>query len=131
MQSGVMARNAVITAQLNAGADSFSVPFWRDLGDEEANISSDDPTVFSTPNLIQASKQLVRKAFLHQSWSAMNLASELAGSDAMISVMSPVRIMLLRSSCQSDLAFPCAYSVAISSFANAISRGRLCLETVI
>lgn len=83
VQSGVMARNAVITTQLNAGADSFSVPFWRDLGDEEANISSDDPTVFSTPNLIQASKQLVRKAFLHQSWSAMNLASELAGSDAM------------------------------------------------
>lgn len=83
VQSGVMARNSVITTQLNAGADSFSVPFWRDLGDEEANISSDDPAVLSTPNLIQASKQLVRKAFLHQSWSAMNLASELAGSDAM------------------------------------------------
>lgn len=48
VQSGVMTRNAVITTQLNAGADSFSVPFWRDLGDEEANISSDDPTVFST-----------------------------------------------------------------------------------
>jgi hypothetical protein len=83
VQSGVMARNAVITTQLGAGADSFSVPFWRDLGNEEANIGSDDPTVFSTPNLIQASKQLVRKAFLHQSWSAMNLASELAGSDAL------------------------------------------------
>lgn len=81
--SGVVVPNNVITDQLTAGADSFSVPFWRDLGNEEANVVSDDPTQKSTPNKIQAGKQLIRKAFLHQSWSAMNLASELAGADAL------------------------------------------------
>jgi hypothetical protein len=81
--SGVLVPNNVISDQLTAGADSFSVPFWRDLGNEEANIVSDDPTQLSTPNKIQAGKQFIRKAFLHQSWSAMNLASELAGADAL------------------------------------------------
>lgn len=80
--SGIVVPNNVITDQLIAGADSFSVPFWRDLGNEEANVISDDPTQVSTPNKVQAGKQLIRKAFLHQSWSAMNLASELAGADA-------------------------------------------------
>lgn len=81
--SGVLVPNNVISDQLTAGADSFSVPFWRDLGNEEANVVSDDPAQFSTPNKIQAGKQFIRKAFLHQSWSAMNLASELAGADAL------------------------------------------------
>ncbi|MNF53738.1 hypothetical protein D3C84_351390 [compost metagenome] len=81
-ESGILVPNSVIIDQLNAGADSFSVPFWRDLGNEEANIVSDDPTQLATPNKIQTGKQFIRKSFLHQSWSAMNLASELAGADA-------------------------------------------------
>lgn len=83
VESGVLALNSVIVEQLQAGADQFTVPFWRDLGNEEANIVSDDPSQLSVPNKIQTGKQLIRKSFLHQSWSAMNLASELAGSDAM------------------------------------------------
>lgn len=82
VMSGVAQRNAVIAAQLRAGSDAFSVPFWNDLGNDEADLVSDDPASFSTPNKINATKQLVRKSFLHQSWSSMNLASELAGSDA-------------------------------------------------
>jgi hypothetical protein len=82
VESGILVRNSVIIDQLAAGADSFNVPFWRDLGNEEANIVSDDPAQLSTPNKIQAGKQFIRKSFLHQSWSAMNLASELAGADA-------------------------------------------------
>ena len=81
--SGVMSRNNVIQEQLKAGADSFTVPFWKDLGNEEPNYSNDDPADFSTPLKIGSGRQVVRKSFLHQSWSAMNLASELAGSDAL------------------------------------------------
>ena len=88
VQSGVAVPNAVIETQLKAGADSFSVPFWRDLGNEEANVVSDDPNSLSVPNKIQAGKQFVRKAFLHQSWSAMNLASELAGANALERIQS-------------------------------------------
>ncbi|PVA11547.1 hypothetical protein DC366_00825 [Pelagivirga sediminicola] len=83
VQSGVAARNGEIEAQLKAGAESFTVPFWNDLSDEEADIVSDDPNTDSTPAKIGTGKQVVRKAFLHKSWSAMNLASELSGDDAL------------------------------------------------
>ena len=83
VQSGVLVPNAVISTQLTAGSDAFSVPFWRDLGNDEANVVNDDPASLASPKKIQTGKQFIRKAFLHQSWSAMNLASELAGSDAL------------------------------------------------
>lgn len=83
VQSGIVARNGEIEAQLTAGADSFNVPFWNDLGDDEANIANDDPEVIATPRKITAEKQIVRKAFLHSSWSAMSLASELSGDNAL------------------------------------------------
>ena len=40
-----------------------------------------DPKPF--PEKIDSGKQIVRRSYLHQSWSAMNLASELAGSNAL------------------------------------------------
>ena len=40
-------------------------------------------TVNSTAQKVTASKQIVRKSFLHASWSEMSLASELSGSDAL------------------------------------------------
>lgn len=83
VQSGIVTRNAEIESKLRAGADSFSVPHWKDLADDEANVVSDDPTVNATPRKLGSGKQIVRKAFLHSSWSAMNLASELSGSDAL------------------------------------------------
>lgn len=81
--SGIVTRNAAIDDQLQAGADSFTVPFWKDLADDEANIANDDPTILAVPRKLSSGKQIVRKAFLHQSWAAMNLASELSGSNAL------------------------------------------------
>ena len=37
-QSGVAVQNAAMLDQLQAGADSFSVPHWLDLPNDEANI---------------------------------------------------------------------------------------------
>jgi len=81
--SGIVARNAAIDAQLKAGADSFSVPFWKDLADDEANIANDDPAILAVPRKLSSGKQIVRKSFLHSSWAAMNLASELSGDNAL------------------------------------------------
>lgn len=83
VQSRIALRNGVIEDQLRAGADSFTIPFWNDLSDDEANITNDDPAIEAVPRKLTSEKQIVRKAFLHNSWSAMNLASELSGSDAM------------------------------------------------
>jgi hypothetical protein len=90
-QSGVAVRNGEMAAQLGAGAEQFTVPFWGDVGENELDISSDDPTVQSVPLKITAAKQIVRKSFLHQSWSEMSLASELSGSDALIRIQSRVQ----------------------------------------
>ena len=98
VQSGIVARNAEIETQLRAGAESFSVPFWKDLSDDEANIASDDPTSLATPRKLGSGKQIVRKAFLHASWSAMSLASELAGSDALARIQNRAAAYWLRQS---------------------------------
>ncbi|HDR28853.1 hypothetical protein [Rhodovulum sp.] len=90
VRSGILTRNGAIEGQLSAGADAFTVPFWNDLSDAEADIANDDPAVEATPRKLTAEKQVVRKAFLHASWSAMNLASELAGDDAMARVQGRV-----------------------------------------
>ncbi|MCU1250418.1 MAG: hypothetical protein JWQ49_3447 [Edaphobacter sp.] len=89
-QSGVAVRNNEITAQLQAGSQSFTVPFWADLGESEADITNDDPTDLSTPLKITAARQVVRKSFLHQRWSEMSLASELSGDNALARVQNRV-----------------------------------------
>lgn len=86
VQSGVVAKNAAMLEQLTAGAQSFTVPFWLDLASDEADIVSDNPATLATPKKLTAGKQIVRKAFLHQGWAAMNLASELSGSDPLVRI---------------------------------------------
>jgi hypothetical protein len=88
--SGVALRNGEMASQLQAGAQLFTVPFWLDLPDVEADITNDDPTILSVPQKITANKQTVRKSFLHESWSEMSLASELSGSDALVRIQSRV-----------------------------------------
>lgn len=90
VQSGIATINALILQQIKLGSHSFNVPFWRDLSDDEANIVTDDPDEHSTPKNIGTNKQIVRKSYLHQSWSAMNLASELSGSDALMRIQNRV-----------------------------------------
>lgn len=90
VQSGVAVPNSVIRDQITAGAHSFTVPFWHDLADDEADIVNDDPAINSVPRAVSADKQVVRKSFLHQSWSAMNLASEIAGDDALAKIQTRV-----------------------------------------
>lgn len=91
VEAGILTKNSVIANQITAGAHSFTVPQWNDLGDDEANITSDDPNSNSTPYALNTAKQVVRKSFLHNSWSAMNLASEIAGSDAVVRIQERVK----------------------------------------
>lgn len=90
-QSGVAVQNGEMASQLQAGAEQFTVPFWGDAGENEPDVTSDDPTVQSVPLKITAAKQIVRKSFLHQSWSDMSLASELSGDDALARVQDRVQ----------------------------------------
>ncbi|MGD0830845.1 MAG: hypothetical protein ABR907_07880 [Terracidiphilus sp.] len=80
-RSGVALPNGEMQAQLQAGAQQFTVPFWSDIPDIEADITNDNPAILSTAQKIGAASMLVRKSFVHASWSEMSLASELSGSD--------------------------------------------------
>lgn len=80
-QSGVMVANGVMQSQLLAGANSWTQPYWLDLPDVEADIVTDNPADIALPLKLTSGKQIVRKSYLHQSWSSMNLAAELAGSN--------------------------------------------------
>jgi len=81
--SGVVVRSALLDAKANSGGKTVDIPFWNDLGNSEANISNDDPASLSTPEKITAGDQIARIAYLNKSWSTADLASEIAGSDAM------------------------------------------------
>lgn len=48
-QSVVAVHNGIMESQLQAGADSFTVHVWGDIQDNEANISTDNPAIVSTP----------------------------------------------------------------------------------
>jgi hypothetical protein len=90
-QSGVAVPNGLISGQLQAGSTQFTVPVWSDDGESETDVTSDNIAVLSTPLKLTTVPQVVRKSFLHQSWSEMSLASELAGSDALARVQSRVQ----------------------------------------
>jgi hypothetical protein len=51
-QSGVVLPNGEMSAQHNAGAEQFTVQFWSDIPDTEADIGTDNAAVFSTPQKI-------------------------------------------------------------------------------
>jgi hypothetical protein len=50
--SGVLVPNGEMQAQLNAGAQQFTVPFWSDLADVEADVTTDVLATPATPQKI-------------------------------------------------------------------------------
>jgi hypothetical protein len=90
-QSGVLVKNAYIADALAKGSTNFVVPHWVDLADgAEADVTNDNPAILSTPQKFTSGKMVVRKSFLHASWSEMSLAAELAGSDPIVALRSRV-----------------------------------------
>lgn len=90
IQSGVIVRDPAIDAKLAGGGLTFNVPSFRDLADDTDNVSSDDPTVFSTPNKIQTSTEISVRLSRNQSWSSMDLAADLSGTDPVAAILNRV-----------------------------------------
>lgn len=79
VQSGAMVMSDLLNGIANSAGKRAELPFWKDLdGGSEADLSSDDPNVNSTPEKIVQGEQVARKLFLNKSWQASDLASELA-----------------------------------------------------
>ena len=86
IQSGVVARDESIDALLNGGGLTFNTPSWKDLDNDEENTSTDNEASFSVPKKIGTVTEISVRLNRNQSWSAMDLAADLAGSKPMAAI---------------------------------------------
>ena len=84
--SGALATDAAIGTLLAGAGLTFHVPNWRDLANDDPNIPNDDPASKSTPRKTGTFEQIAVRFQRNQSWSTMDLAAVLAGSDPMTSI---------------------------------------------
>jgi len=83
-EAGVAVRNPALSAAFGDGGRIATLPFWNDLdASDEPNYGTDSTTDVATPAKLDTNEQVGRMASLNQGYSAADLASELAGSDAM------------------------------------------------
>lgn len=90
VESGVIERSSQLDSALAGGGTLFNLPFWNDLKNEDENVSSDDPATVSTPKKITANKEVQVRLARNQSWSAMELSGQLAGSDPIAATLSRI-----------------------------------------
>lgn len=90
-QSGLVVDNGEMAAKLAGGGTTFQSPAWNDLSDDRgSDIASDDPAEVSVPDKLTGFKMQARRQFRTKSWSAADLAGELAGDDPMSRILSRV-----------------------------------------
>lgn len=90
IQSGVMARDPSIDTLLNGGGLTFNTPSWKDLDNDEENTSTDDETSSASPKKIGTLTEVSVRLSRNQAWSAMDLATDLAGSRPMTAIANRV-----------------------------------------
>lgn len=88
VRSGVIARNPALDAFLSGGGNLIQMPVWEDLLDTEANVSGDSGAAI--PEKAGSYKEIGIRHNRNQAWSAMDLASQLAGADPMAMVAGRV-----------------------------------------
>lgn len=86
VQSGAVVTDASLAALLAGGGLTFNEPSFRDLDNDAENVSSDDPTVQSTPKKIGTATEIQVRLSRNQSWSSMDLVEALAGEDPMAAI---------------------------------------------
>lgn len=73
---------------LTGPGTTVTAPYWNSIGLVEPNVSSDNPASTSTPKKFTSRTELAIRHSVNQSWSAMNLAVDIAGSDPMDVVLT-------------------------------------------
>lgn len=86
VRSGAISVDAALTRALAGGGLTFNEPSWLDLDDDEENTSSDNPASDSVPNKIGTTLEVQVRINRNQSWAAMDLTADLAGSDPMTAI---------------------------------------------
>lgn len=86
--SGIVQADPVLTALLAGGGNTFHVPFFKDLDNDDADIMTDDaPGVNdSVPSKLGAGEEIGVRLLRHKSWSSNNLVNNLIAEDPMDAV---------------------------------------------
>lgn len=86
-ESRVFMQDQKLAGMFSEGGLIQDIPSWDDLGDTDANTSSDDPDSHATPEKVTSKKH--RATILHRNkgYSAMDLAAVVAGEDPIKSVV--------------------------------------------
>lgn len=90
INSGVLATDPALQAQIGAGGNIGELTNFNPLGTPEPNYSNDDPAVLSTPQKVDSVKMQFRLASQNQSWSVMDLSRELALEDPVGAITSKI-----------------------------------------
>lgn len=90
ISSGALVVDAKLSQELGGGGLTFNEPSFRDLDDDAENVSTDDPTVNSTPNKIQTATEIQVRLSRNNSWSSMDLTEALAGEDPLDAIANRV-----------------------------------------
>ena len=89
--SGAIVTNEKMTAYAQGGGQYVDLPFWNAISDaDESAIADDDPAQLLDTKGITASKQMGIINYRQQAWSAEDLASMVAGSDAIGAIVEGV-----------------------------------------
>ena len=81
--SGLLVDDSLLSTRLSGGGTTFNAPTWADLADTDPTISNDDPTSLLVLEGVGTYKEVACRMTANKGWSAMQFASQLAGSDAM------------------------------------------------
>lgn len=90
IQSGAVVASPQLSAFLAGEGLTAHVRSFRDLANDDENVSSDDETVFSTPKKIQSLQEIQVRMSRNQSWSSMDLLDSLISPDPMDAIASRV-----------------------------------------
>lgn len=83
LRSGAMVADPRLSAFLAGAGLTIHSPSFRDLADEDEDISTDDPTVLSSPSKIGTLQEIAVRLSRNKSWSSMDLTQALIEVDPM------------------------------------------------
>ena len=83
IRSGAVMRDPVLDANLAGAGLTFNEPSFKDLDNDAENTSTDDPATLSTPNKIGTATEIQVRLSRNNSWSSMDLTSDLTAEDPM------------------------------------------------
>ncbi|MHA2066495.1 MAG: major capsid protein, partial [Candidatus Thorarchaeota archaeon] len=72
-QSGLVVTDPAMTAKLAGAGRLFDINHWNDLGDNEANTSSDNPASSATPLKVGSTLVTAMRVKRNQHWGIMDL----------------------------------------------------------